>query len=140
MDLIPVDYLPLLSYKLLGLEYTRVVPSADINAPFGLSITVLAIILIYSVKGKGLVGFGKELLFHPFGKNPLLWPANILLNLVELIAKPVSLALRLFRQPVCGRADFSFLLPCCPGGFSSSPVVHGPCSIFWWCRCRPLSS
>jgi len=96
MDLIPVDYLPLLSYKLLGLEYTRVVPSADINAPFGLSITVLAIILIYSVKGKGLVGFGKELLFHPFGKNPLLWPANILLNLVELIAKPVSLALRLF--------------------------------------------
>lgn len=96
MDLVPVDYLPLLSYKLFGLEYTRVVPSADINAPFGLSITVLAIILIYSVKGKGLVGFGKELLFHPFGKNPLLWPANILLNLVELIAKPVSLALRLF--------------------------------------------
>ncbi len=96
MDLVPVDYLPLLSYKLFGLEYTRIVPSADINAPFGLSFTVLALILIYSVKGKGLGGFGKELLFHPFGKNPLLWPANILLNLVEMIAKPVSLALRLF--------------------------------------------
>ncbi len=96
MDLVPVDYLPLLSYKLFGLEYTRVVPSADINAPFGLSITVLALILIYTVKGKGLLGFGKEMLFHPFGKNPLLWPANILLNLVEMIAKPVSLALRLF--------------------------------------------
>ncbi len=96
MDLIPVDYLPLLTWKLFGLEYTRIVPSADINAPFGLSFTVLAIILIYSVKGKGFLGFGKELLFHPFGKNPLLWPANILLNLVEMIAKPVSLALRLF--------------------------------------------
>ena len=96
MDLIPVDYLPYLAYKVFGLEYTRVVPSADINGPFGLSITVLAIILIYSVKGKGFGGFGKELLFHPFGKNIFLWPANILLNLVELIAKPVSLALRLF--------------------------------------------
>jgi F-type H+-transporting ATPase subunit a len=96
MDLVPVDYIPLLTWKLFGLEYTRIVPSADINAPFGLSFTVLAIILIYSVKGKGFLGFGKELLFHPFGKNPLLWPANILLNLVEMIAKPVSLALRLF--------------------------------------------
>jgi F-type H+-transporting ATPase subunit a len=96
MDLVPVDYLPYLTWKLFGLEYTRVVPSADINGPFGLSITVLVIILVYSVKGKGFAGFGRELLFHPFGKNPLLWPANLMLNLVELIAKPVSLALRLF--------------------------------------------
>lgn len=96
MDIIPVDYLPLLSYKLFGLEYTRVVPSADINAPFGLSIVVFALILIYSVKGKGFGGYIKELLFHPFGKNPFLWPANLLLNVVELVAKPVSLALRLF--------------------------------------------
>ncbi len=95
MDLVPVDYVPTLMY-VLGLDYFRIVPSADVNAPFGLSITVLALILIYSVKGKGFGGFGKELLFHPFGKNPLLWPANILLNLVEMIAKPVSLALRLF--------------------------------------------
>ncbi|QKK03907.1 MAG: F0F1 ATP synthase subunit A [Pseudomonadota bacterium] len=95
MDLIPVDYLPLLA-STMGLDYLRVVPSADVNAPFALSLSVLALILIYSVKGKGLAGFGKEMLFHPFGKNPLLWPANILLNLVELIAKPVSLALRLF--------------------------------------------
>lgn len=96
MDLVPVDYVPYLTYKVFGLEYTRIVPSADINAPFGLSFTVLALILIYSVKGKGFAGYGKELLFHPFGKFPLLWPFNILLNLVELIAKPVSLALRLF--------------------------------------------
>jgi F-type H+-transporting ATPase subunit a len=96
MDLIPVDYLPLLAYHVFGLEYLRVVPSADVNAPFALSLSVLVLILIYSVKGKGFGGFGKEMLFHPFGKNPLLWPANILLNLVELVAKPVSLALRLF--------------------------------------------
>lgn len=96
MDLIPVDYLPWFAHEFLGLEYLRVVPSADVNAPFALSLSVLALIIIYSIKGKGLGGFGREMLFHPFGKNPILWPANILLNLVELIAKPVSLALRLF--------------------------------------------
>jgi len=96
MDLIPVDYLPLFSFKVLGLDYTRVVPSADINAPFGLSITVLLIIIFYAIKGKGVGGYGKELLHHPFGSSPFLWPANLLLNIVELIAKPVSLALRLF--------------------------------------------
>ncbi len=96
MDLIPVDYIPLFAYHVLGLEYMRVVPSADINAPFAMSLTVLALIIIYSIKGKGLGGFGKEMLFHPFGKNPALWIPNILLNVVELIAKPVSLALRLF--------------------------------------------
>lgn len=96
MDLVPVDYVPEAMAAIFGLEYFRIVPSADMSATFGLSLTVLALILIYSIKGKGWGGFGKELLFHPFGKNPLLWIPNLVLNLVELIAKPVSLALRLF--------------------------------------------
>ncbi|WP_440996674.1 F0F1 ATP synthase subunit A [Arhodomonas sp. SL1] len=95
MDLIPVDLLPNIAMA-LGIPYLRVLPSADMNATFGLSLTVLALVIIYSVKGKGFSGFGKELLFHPFGKFPLLIPANLILNLVEMIAKPVSLALRLF--------------------------------------------
>lgn len=95
LDLIPVDLIPSITYA-LGLEYTRIVPSADMNATFGLSLTVLALIIFYSIKGKGWGGYGRELLFHPFGSFPLLWPANLLLNIVELIAKPVSLALRLF--------------------------------------------
>jgi len=80
----------------MGIEYLRIVPSADPNATFGLSLSVLALIIIYSFKGKGAGGFLKELLFHPFGKFPLLVPFNILLNIIEMIAKPVSLALRLF--------------------------------------------
>ena len=96
MDLVPVDYLPLFAYHVLGLDYLRVVPSADVNAPFALSISVLFLIIIYGIKGKGLGGYGKELLFHPFGKSIFLWPANLVLNAVELIAKPVSLAMRLF--------------------------------------------
>lgn len=96
LDLIPVDWVPVFAYKVLGFEYTRIVPSADINAPFALSISVLLLIIVYSIKGKGFGGFGNELLTHPFGSHPLLWIPNLLLNLVELIAKPVSLAMRLF--------------------------------------------
>jgi F-type H+-transporting ATPase subunit a len=95
MDLVPVDYVPTVMY-ILGADYFRIVPSADINAPFGLSVTVLALIIVYSIKGKGFGGFGKELFTHPFGKNPLLWIPNLLLNVVEMVAKPVSLAMRLF--------------------------------------------
>ncbi len=95
MDLVPVDYVPLAMY-VLGVDYFRIVPSADINAPFGLSITVLGLIILYGIKGKGLGGFGKELFTHPFGGNPLLWIPNLVLNLVELVAKTVSLAMRLF--------------------------------------------
>jgi F-type H+-transporting ATPase subunit a len=96
MDLVPVDYVPYAICKAGLAGYFRIVPSADINAPFGLSITILGLIIIYSIKGKGFGGYGKELFTHPFGANPLLWIPNFLLNIVELIAKTVSLAMRLF--------------------------------------------
>ncbi len=95
MDLLPVDLFPQIML-LFGVEYIRILPSADMNGTFGLSLTVLALIIIYSIKGKGWKGFGKELFTHPFGGHPLLWPANFMLNIVELIAKPVSLGMRLF--------------------------------------------
>jgi F-type H+-transporting ATPase subunit a len=96
LDLVPVDWFPRFAHDVLGIEYLRIVPSADVNATFGLSISVLLLIIWYSIKGKGIGGYGKELLTHPFGSFPLLIPFNLILNLVELIAKPVSLALRLF--------------------------------------------
>ncbi|MCG8436403.1 MAG: F0F1 ATP synthase subunit A [Gammaproteobacteria bacterium] len=96
LDLVPVDWLPYFADKVLGIHYLRIVPSADPNATFGLSISVLLLIFYYSIKGKGFGGFGKELLTHPFGSFPLLIPFNLILNFVELVAKPVSLALRLF--------------------------------------------
>lgn len=94
MDLIPVDLFPHLLNTVFGVEYLRIVPSADLNATFGLSLTVFALILIYGVKGKGFGGYCKEFVTHPFG--PWLFPANLILNVVETLAKPVSLALRLF--------------------------------------------
>jgi F-type H+-transporting ATPase subunit a len=120
LDLVPVDYVPLFAYKALGFEYTRIVPSADVNAPFALSISVLLLILVYSVKGKGFAGFGKELLTHPFGSFPLLVPFNLLLNVVELIAKPVSLALRLFGNLYAAELIF-ILIALLPGWIQFVP-------------------
>jgi F-type H+-transporting ATPase subunit a len=103
MDLVPVDVLPEFG-KLLGVHYLRVVPSTDLNATFSLSLSVLLLIVFYSLKVKGPVGYAKELLTHPFG--PYLFPANLLLNVVELLAKPISLALRLFGNLYAGEMIF----------------------------------
>lgn len=103
MDLIPVDLLPSIAGA-IGIPYSRVVPSADINATFGLSFTVMALVFFYSFKIKGVKGFGKEILLHPFGK--WLAPFNVLLWLVETTAKPISLALRLFGNLYAGELIF----------------------------------
>ena len=103
MDIVPVDLLPWL-FSLMGVHYLRVVPSTDVNATFSLSISVFLLIIFYSIKIKGFSGFSKEMLFHPFG--PKLFPANLALQIIELIAKPISLALRLFGNLYAGELIF----------------------------------
>ncbi|MCK9384882.1 MAG: F0F1 ATP synthase subunit A [Nevskia sp.] len=104
MDLFPVDLLPSLGEHVLGLEHLRVVPSADMSATFALSISVFILIFVYSFKGKGVGGFAKEFLTHPFGAKLL--PFNVILNTVEYLAKPLSLALRLFGNLYAGELIF----------------------------------
>jgi F-type H+-transporting ATPase subunit a len=103
MDLVPVDWLPHLAGA-LGVHYLKVVPTTDPNATFGMAIAVFILILYYSIKIKGLGGFFGELAFQPFGKAGL--PANLLLEGINLIAKPVSLALRLFGNLYAGEMIF----------------------------------
>jgi F-type H+-transporting ATPase subunit a len=103
MDLVPVDLLPAAA-GFLGVHYLKVVPSTDLNVVFGMSITVFLLVMYYSVKIKGAGGFAKELLTAPFG--PYLFPANLLLNLIEHLARPVSLALRLFGNMYAGEMIF----------------------------------
>lgn len=93
MDLVPIDALPALA-QFAGVEYLKVVPSTDPNITFGLSLSVFALVIVYSIKIKGGWGYLKEFLTHPFGW--WLAPFNLVLKLVEEIAKPVSLSLRLF--------------------------------------------
>jgi F-type H+-transporting ATPase subunit a len=104
MDLVPVDLLPAIAAG-GGIHYLKVVPSTDLNITFGLSVTVFVLILFYSIKMKGLGGFAKELLFHPFN-HWIFIPFNLLLNIVEQLARPVSLALRLFGNLYAGEMIF----------------------------------
>jgi F-type H+-transporting ATPase subunit a len=103
MDLIPVDYIPQLMH-VLGLPHFKLVPSTDPNATFGMAIGIFLLVIYYSIKMKGAGGFFSELAFQPFGKFGL--PVNLLLEGVNLIAKPISLALRLFGNMYAGEMIF----------------------------------
>lgn len=124
MDLFPVDILPSIG-AVMGLPYLRSVPSTDLNATFAMSISVFALIIFYSIKIKGPIGFAKELLFQPFG--PWLMPFNLLLKLVEEIAKPISLALRLFGNLYAGELIF-ILIALLPSYLQ--PLLSFPWAIF----------
>ena len=113
MDLVPVDFLPVLAAKITGNEHLffRVVPTTDPNATLGLALSVFALIVFYSIKVKGIGGFLGELTLHPFSSSNivvqiLLIPVNFLLEFVTLIAKPISLALRLFGNMYAGELIF----------------------------------
>ncbi len=103
MDLFAVDHGPELA-KALGLPFFKVVPTTDPNITFGMAISIFFLIIFYSIKNKGLGGFLGELAFQPFGKWGM--PANLLLEGVNLIAKPISLALRLFGNMYAGEMIF----------------------------------
>jgi F-type H+-transporting ATPase subunit a len=110
MDLVPVDLIPWVS-GLLGIHFMKVVPTTDPNATFGMAIGVFVLVLYYSIKVKGIGGFMGELTLQPFSaKNPLIKilfiPINFILEFVSLIAKPVSLALRLFGNMYAGEMIF----------------------------------
>jgi F-type H+-transporting ATPase subunit a len=110
MDLVPVDVIPKIS-ALLGVHFMKVVPSTDPNATFGMAIGVFILVLYYSIKIKGVGGFVGELTLQPFSaNNPLVKllfiPINFVLEFVSLIAKPISLALRLFGNMYAGEMIF----------------------------------
>ncbi|RZI40775.1 F0F1 ATP synthase subunit A [Herbaspirillum sp. HC18] len=107
MDFLPVDLFSTL-FHWLGLDaaipYFRVVPTADLNGPLGMSIGVLAVVLYYNVKIKGAGGWVHELFTAPFG--PWLAPFNLLLNIIEFIARTVSLGMRLWGNMYAGELLF----------------------------------
>lgn len=110
MDLLPVDLLPSI-VSLFGVEYLRVVPTADPNQTLGMAIGVFFLVIFYSLLQKGALGFLEELTCTPFKtKNTLvrvfLVPINLFLKIIEEVAKPVSLGLRLFGNLYAGELIF----------------------------------
>ena len=119
MDLVPVDFIPytaqLIGAHVFGMDphhvYFKIVPTTDPNVTLGMALSVFALTIFYSIREKGLVGFGAEFALNPFNpSNPvlkaILIPVNILLELVTFIARPISLALRLFGNMYAGELIF----------------------------------
>ena len=114
MDLIPVDWIPMVAGA-VGIPYMKVVPSTDVNITFGMSISVFVLIIFYTIKNKGVGGFIRELTLHPIAPPtkgfglivaPVIIAFNFLLESVALIAKPISLSLRLFGNMFAGELIF----------------------------------
>ncbi len=103
MDLIPVDLLPLIA-SWFGIGYLKVVPTTDLNVPMAMALVVFILSLYFNLKVKGLGGYLKMFLFHPFGKFAI--PANIVMTAIEELAKPLSLGLRLFGNMFAGELVF----------------------------------
>ena len=103
MDLVPVDLLPHAAAQ-VGVPYLKVVPTTDLNLTLALSFSVFLLTIYYSVKVKGLFHLGKEIFTSPFG----IWfmPFNVMLRLVDELAKPISLGLRLFGNLYAGELIF----------------------------------
>jgi len=87
-------------------EHMRVVPTADVNGTLGMALAVLSLMIFYNIKIKGLGGFAHELFTAPFGAHPALWLPNFGFNLIEFIAKPFSLGMRLFGNMYAGELIF----------------------------------
>ena len=138
MDLVPVDFLPVLAghiaYALFGFNeatgggvewikgpeslYFKVVPTTDPNITLGMAFGVFVLTIYYSMIVKGPKAFLAELTLHPFGK--WLIPVNFVLEMVNFIAKPISLCLRLFGNLYAG--EMIFILIALMLFFSSIPV------------------
>ena len=112
LDLLPVD-LPGKILAWTGLDHVirahRIVPTADLNGTFGMALGVLLLMLYYNIKMKHLGGFIHELFCAPFGNKIWLYPFNLLLNLIEFVAKTVSLAMRLFGNMYAGELLFMLI-------------------------------
>ncbi len=107
MDLVPVDWIPLFAQTVAGDShlYFKAVPTTDINITLGFATAVFIMVIYYSLKMKGPLGFANDFLMHPFPKWYLA-PLNLLLELPGFFAKPVSLALRLYGNMFAGEVIF----------------------------------
>ena len=133
MDFLPVDIIARFVFAPLGLEEFRMVPTADVNTTFALSLSVWFLMIGFAIKVKGLGGFLHELVAAPFGSvkltwNPLSWVGFILLSfanfgfqLIEYVSKPLSHSLRLFGNMYAGEIIFLLLWM-----LAATGAVH------WW--------
>jgi F-type H+-transporting ATPase subunit a len=134
MDLIPVDWIPEAAAA-VGIPYMKVVPTTDVNITFAMSIGVFLLIIFYSLKAKGALGFAKEFWAQPIAPPtkgvallaaPLIIGFNLILETVAFIAKPVSLSLRLFGNLYAGELIFILIAIMGAADLSDGPAQYVP--------------
>ncbi|MFO7603990.1 MAG: F0F1 ATP synthase subunit A [Gammaproteobacteria bacterium] len=143
MDLVPVDWLPSLAAwigsSFFGADphhvYFKVVSTTDPNATIGMALAVFALMIFYSIKVKGFGGFTAELTMHPFHSHnkvvmAIFIPINFFLEFVSLIAKPISLALRLFGNMYAGEMIFILIAIMFSAGLTMG-VLGGFLQLGW---------
>jgi|TARA_B110000240_G_scaffold174156_2_gene200415 F-type H+-transporting ATPase subunit a len=125
MDLVPVDFIPQAAH-LAGVPYFKVVATTDPNATLGMAVGVFVLVIYYNFKIKGPIKFAKGLVTHPVPKW-FMYPFNFVLEIVDLIAKPLSHGLRLFGNLYAGEMIFILiaLLP-----FYAQWLLSLPWAIF----------
>jgi F-type H+-transporting ATPase subunit a len=111
MDLLPLDLLPTIWQHVSGREhaYMRAVPTADLNATLGMSISVLLLCVYYNIKIKGVGGWVHELFTAPFGNHWALYPINFAMQIIEFFAKTISHGMRLFGNMYAGELIFMLI-------------------------------
>ena len=88
-------------------------PTADVNLTYALGLTVFVLTNIASVRARGLGGYVK----HYFRKPRVMFP----LHIIEELAKPLTLALRLFGNLFSGGIMIALLI--------SFPIAFFPASL-----------
>jgi len=141
MDLVPVDWIPMAAGA-VGIPYMKVVPTTDVNVTFGMSIAVFFLILFYTIKYKGVGGLIGELALQPLPPPrkgwgliaaPFMIAFNLILEIVALVAKPISLSLRLFGNMFAGELIFILIALMFSGGLligTLGGVLHLGWAIF----------
>ena len=141
MDLIPVDWIPVAAGA-VGIPYMKVVPSTDVNVTFGMSIAVFFLIIFYTIKYKGVLGFVAEMTLQPLPPPrkgigliaaPFMIAFNLILETVALVAKPISLSLRLFGNMFAGELIFILIAVMYSGGIivgSIGGILHFGWAVF----------
>jgi F-type H+-transporting ATPase subunit a len=120
LDILPAYLIGNVAH-LFGVHHFRPVPTNDLNLPAAMGVSVFLLVLYYEFKLKP-VHFCKELLMEPFTSlvpmvlKPVVMPINLILKLVEEVAKPLSLSFRLFGNMFAGEVIFLLIASLLLGG------------------------
>ncbi len=123
MDFLPIDWFSAAMENIFHVHFWKPVPTSDMNTTLALALSVIGLMIFFSFKAKGFGGYIHELFCTPFGGFPLLWPFNFLFQLIELVSKPLSLALRLYGNMYAG--EIIFLLIAMLGGIGIGGALVG---------------